>query len=191
MTRRTQRYAPILAALLIIPAAKASAATWAINPSQSSIGFSDTQTGTKFTGHFAQFTAQVTFSPKTPAAGHARVVIDTCSARAGNAQRNAAMPGPNWFSCKLFPHAIFTATSFKPLGGDKFAAIGTLKIRNVTRPLTLPFTYTAHGNQAEIVGAVTLKRTDFGVGQGVWASGSWVGLNVRVAIKLAATKAAS
>ncbi len=178
----------VLAAGLILPTASA-AATWKINPAESLIGFSDTQTGTEFTGHFNKFTAQVVFSAHAPAAGHARVVIDTCSARAGDPQRDAAMPGPNWFSCKLFPEAVFTASHFEALGGDKFAAIGTLSLRNVTKPLTLPFTYTEHGGQADIAGQVTLKRTDFGVGQGAWANDSWVGLDVLVTIRLTATKA--
>lgn len=193
MTRQELRrlVAPGLAVALAGSTATASAANWVVDPGKSQIGFSDTQTGTKFGGHFAKFTAQIDFSPEVPAAGHARVVIQTCSARAGNAQRNEAMPGPNWFSCKLFPDAIFTATHFKALGGDQFAAIGSLSIRNVTKPLTLPFTYVAHGNEADIAGQVALNRDDFGVGQGVWATGSWVGLTVNVTVKLVATKMAS
>ncbi len=174
---------------LIMPTNVAEAASWTVNTSKSQIAFSDTQTGTKFTGHFTKFTAVVDFNPKAPAAGHAQVVIDTCSARAGSVQRNEALPGPNWFDCKAFPRAVFTATTFKANGDGQYTAIGTLKLRDITKPIAVPFTFAAHGRQADITGQVTLNRTDFGVGQGIWAKGNWVGLNVQVLIKLVATEA--
>lgn len=174
---------------LMAPTAHAAATSWIVNTQKSQIGFSDVQTGKKFTGHFTKFSATVTFNPKAPAAGHAKVVINMCTARAGSVQRNEALPQPNWFDCKAFPTATFTATSFKSDGGANYTAIGTLKIRNITKPISMPFTFVPHGKQADITGQVTLNRTDFGVGQGIWANGNWVGLNVQVMIKLVATQA--
>jgi hypothetical protein len=53
----------------------------------------------------------------------------------------------------------------------------------------LPFTFTPSGNNATVTGQVVLLRTDYGVGQGSWATGDWVGHNVTVTIKLVAAKA--
>jgi polyisoprenoid-binding protein YceI len=57
----------------------------------------------------------------------------------------------------------------------------------MTRPLTLPFHLALEGPQAHATGHVGLVRTDFGVGQGAWASGQWVALEVGVDIELVAT----
>ncbi len=83
--------------------------------------------------------------------------------------------------------ARFEAARFIDKGQGDYEAVGTLTIRGTSRPLTLPFHLTLDKDQARAAGHVGLVRTDFGVGQGPWASGQWVGLDVGVDIDLAAT----
>jgi hypothetical protein len=42
------------------------------------------------------------------------------------------------------------------------------------------------GKTATAKGSLTLTRTDYGVGQGNWSSGDWVGLNAGVNFTLVA-----
>ncbi len=183
------RYLSIcLATLVSLGAAGADAAQWTVDPAKSSIGFTGTQTGASFTGHFSSFTASIDFDPANPTGGHVSVKINTCSAATGDPQRDSAMPGADWFNCAAMPSATYSATSFKALGTGKFEAIGSLTIRGITKPLNLPFTLVQTGKTATATSEVTLIRTDYGVGQGAWSSGQWVGLNVTVNIVLVATQ---
>ena len=54
--------------------------------------------------------------------------------------------------------------------------------------MVLPFTLTIAGDQAHAVGHAKLVRTDFGVGQGTWASGDYVALDVSVDLDIVATR---
>ncbi|MBE7247579.1 MAG: YceI family protein, partial [Actinomycetospora chiangmaiensis] len=153
--------AALLAATPLVPA---TAATWTVDPARSTITFTGSQTGQTFSGRFKSFTAQIDFDPASPAAGHALVTVDTGSAVTGDPQKDEALPGADWFDTSGFPKATFEATGFKALGGDKYEAEGILTIRDVKKPLTLPFTLTTSGDTAHAVGEVQLSRSDFGVG---------------------------
>jgi len=172
-------------ALLAAPAA-ALAAQWTLQPAASTLGFSGTQTGAAFTGTFTQWGAAISYDPSHPEVAHVTITIQTGSAHTGDTQRDTALPGTDWFSAQAFPQAVFDATGFTPAGGDKFTTTGTLTIRGVSKKLTLPFTLDVSGKTATAKGSISLTRTDYGVGQGSWSSGDWVGLNVGVNFTLVA-----
>lgn len=178
------RFLLLAAALLAAP--PAVAAQWVVQPAASTLGFSGTQTGAAFSGTFTQWTAQISYDPAHPQAAHVHVVIETASAHTGDTQRDEAMPGKDWFSVSAFPQAVFDATGFAPLGGDRFTTTGTLTIRGIAKKVTLPFTLDLSGTTATAKGSMSLTRTDYGVGQGSWASGNWVGLPVTVSFTLVA-----
>lgn len=180
---------PLIGAALLLGAGTASAATWTVDPAKSKLGFSGKQTGEAFSGTFKTFAATIDFDPAKPEAAHVTVTVDTGSAATGDQQRDEAMPGEDWFSAKSFPQAKFEATGFKPLGGDKYEADGTLAIRGVSKPVVLPFTLTTSGDAAHAVGRAQLVRSAFGVGQGAWATDEYVAFEVGVDIDLTATKA--
>ncbi len=169
-----------LGALVALVPAVAQAADWIVDPTTSTIGFSGTQVGQPFTGHFKRFTATISFDPAHPEAGHALVLIETASAETGDPQRDEALPQADWFDSTAKGEARFEATRFVPKGKDAYDAVGTLTIRGVRRDVTLPFTLVIADGKAHATGHLTLVRTDFGVGQGDWASGQWVALEVGV-----------
>lgn len=167
----------------------ASAATWTVDPAKSKIAFSGIQTEQPFSGQFKTFTASIDFDPAKPQAAHALVTIDTASASTGDAQKDEALPGEDWFNVKAFPKATFEATGFTPKGGDAYEANGTLTIRDIGKPVVLPFTLAITGDAAHAVGKAQLVRTVFGVGQGAWSTPEYVAFEVNVNIDLSATKA--
>ncbi len=177
-----------LAAVFLIASGSVHAANWTVDKGKSTLGFTGSQTGTPFSGTFRTFDAAIDFDPANPAAGHATVTIDIASATTGDKQRDEAIPQPEWFDAAKFPQAKFEATGFKSLGGDKYEATGTLSLRDMKKPVTLPFTLTITGNTAVADGKLPLVRTDYGVGQGDWSSGQWVALQVDVTVHLVATK---
>lgn len=176
------------AAALSLAALPVSAAEWAVDPAKSAIAFSGVQVGVPFAGRFERFEAGIDFDPAKPEAGHALVRIDLASARTGDAQRDAALPQKEWFDVGSASQARFEASRFVDKGGGDYEAVGTLTLRGASRPLTLPFHLTLDGGRARAAGRITLVRTAFGVGQGPWASGQWVGLDVGVDIDLVATQ---
>jgi polyisoprenoid-binding protein YceI len=166
----------------------AAAANWTVDNGKSILGFIGTQSGASFEGHFTKWQAQIDFDPAKPASGHALVTIDMSSATTGDSQKDQSLPQSDWFNVKSFPQATFEATNFRAKGGNAFEAAGTLTIRGIKKDVLLPFTFETDGNSGHAKGKLDLLRTDFGVGQGDWASGDMVGLSVSVTVDIRASK---
>ncbi len=98
------------------------------------------------------------------------------------------MPEADWFDAAHFPKAHFEATGFTAKGGNNYETTGKLTIRGMTEDVVLPFTLDLAGNTAHAKGHADLIRSKFGVGQGVWADGQWVALEVGVDIDLTAAR---
>jgi polyisoprenoid-binding protein YceI len=178
-----------LLAAALLPAPAAVAASWTVDKAASRLGFAGTQTGTPFEGRFTSWDARIEFDPARPEAGSAVVTIDVASATTGDAQRDAALPQPEWLDAATSPEAVFETTSFRPRGGNAYEAVGTLSLRDIRREVVLPFTLDVQGDTAVAKGRLDLIRTDFGVGQGPWASGQWVALEVAATLDLLAKRA--
>jgi len=63
-------------------------------------------------------------------------------------------------------------------------ASGTLTLRGVTQPVTVRFELEPKLGRPVMKGGTTLRRLEFGVGQGDWASTTWVGDPIDVAFEL-------
>lgn len=157
---------------------------WAVDKSTSSIAFSGEQTGEKFTGSFANFDVQITFSPDDLAGAKIVAVIDLASVDAGDKDRNGALPGKEWFFVKKFPTAKFETTGFKHLGGNKYETTGQLTIRGAAKTVTLPFTLDINNGKAVMAGQLNLNRRDFNIGTGMWKDQDWVKHNVGVQVAI-------
>lgn len=163
-------------------------AHWTVIAEDSVVQFTGRQTGANFTGHFERFDADIIFDPKDLESASVTARIDLASADAGSRERNDALPGKTWFFVKSFPEAIFMSEDFVMTEAGRYDAKGTLEIRGVTQPVTLPFTLDITDGRADMRATLSLDRSDFGVGQGEWASDQWIGFAVKVDIKIAATR---
>jgi len=176
-------------ALVALPAVAAPVPTWSIDKAASRLGFTGAMSGQAFNGGFGRWDAQIAFDPANLAASHVTAVIDTASAKTGDQSRDEAMPTADWFSVKAFPRATFVSHKIVAAGPGRYVAQGDLTIRNVTRPVSLPFTLAINGPTAKMTGSLPIDRSVFGVGQGQFKGGDTVALKVQVNISIAAKRA--
>lgn len=154
----------------------------------STLGFSATWSDNAIEGRFKTWTADILFSPDALDRSKLTVAIDTASVDTGDAQRDQSLPSGDFFDTAEHPKATFTATKFRKTGEGKFVADGTLDLRGVKKPLSLPFSLKIDGDTATARGVTTLDRTTFGVGQGEWASTDEIAAKVKVSFSLTAKK---
>ena len=178
-----------IAVAISAPAYAAPAPAWTVDKAASKVTFASSFDGAGFTGSFKTWDAAIRFDPANLAGSSVTATFNTASVATGDASRDKALPGADWFSSKTAPNATFKATSFKSLGGNKYQAIGTLTIRGVTKPLTLPFTLVTTGDTAKMTSSIGINRLAFGVGQGEWKTTAVVPGTVTVNINLTAKRA--
>ncbi len=186
---------PAPAAAAAPEAAETAAATpalkdpvaWAVQKG-SSLTFSATWSGNAIEGRFNRWTADILFSPEALDRSKLTVGVDMASAVTGDAQRDESLPSGDFFDTAEHPKATFTASKFRKTGEGKYVADGTLDLRGVKKPLSLPFTLKIDGDTATARGVTTLDRTVFGVGQGEWASTDQIAAGVKVSFSLTAKR---
>lgn len=134
----------------------------------SNLTFAGTYQGEVFTGKFPGFVTAFRFDPKQLAASKLQVVIPLATAATSNADYDGELRGASFFDAARFPRATYIATTFRALGGNRYAADGTLTLRGISKPVVLEFTWTP-GAAPVLSGKATVKRLAFGVGGGDWA----------------------
>jgi cytochrome b561 len=170
--------AVVAAALICVPAAHAAAAgsAFGLVPAHSTLTYGFTQAGAENQGEFKSFAA--TFDPT---AGRLEVVIDMRSFDTGDQQRNGILGGKDLFDVTQYPQSRFIASRIARTATG-YEATGSLTLRGVTRAVAVPFTWRTTMSQGHpvgyLTGQMTVRRLDFGVGQGQWQSTEWVGNDV-------------
>lgn len=196
MTRRLGRAAALgsviwLAVAVLAPGEAASAPRWVVAP-ESRVGFVASQSGQPVEAWFERFTAEIRFAPDDLAGSQVSVAIETASVNSQSRDRDQALRSADLFNAARWPTARFAADRFEAQGDDRYEAHGTLTLRDVTRPVVLPFTLTVDdAGVARATGAVTVNRLDFGVGQGQWQDTSVVADAVEIRIDLTARRASA
>ena len=172
----------MLACLFLLASGLAQGADFTSLPG-SSLGFTASFQGKAVDGQFKRFVPQIRFDPAHLDLSRFDVSIDLASAGTGDGERDEMLQTEDFFNTRKLPQARFSASKFRALGGNRYAADGSLSLRGVSQPVTLSFTWTP-GAKPVLVGDASLKRTAFGVGAGDWADTSELADGVKVHTRL-------
>lgn len=149
-----------------------------------SLTFSFMQGGAESHGSFRQFTTELGYDEKNPAAGSLKVTVQIASLDTQDKDRDESLAGADLFDSKKYPTAQYVASSFAKRADGSLEAVGKLTLRGVTRDLRLPLRIQNAAGGVELSGEVTIKRLDFGVGQGEWKSTEMAGDDVKLQYKV-------
>lgn len=159
-----------------------------------SLDLSISQFGNTVAGAFANLSAKIDFDPQSrPAgtkAGHVEIVIAIDSLTLGTVTDQAK--GFDFFDLKNHPTATFRGDIISATD-NAYAAVGTLEIKGIEMPLTLPFDLVIDqdsdaNSRATMTAQVTLDRRDFAIGGSV-PDEATLGFSVNLRIALSALKA--
>lgn len=186
-TWRTALATAMVAASLAVAVPSYAATDWVVDPAHSRLTFVATQSGGEFQGGFKRFHADIAFDPRDLAGSRFHVTIETASADTQDETRDKALSGDDFFATGRWPTATFEATRFVAAADGRYEARGRLTIRGISRDVTVLFAFkpAPAGRGAVLSGGTTIRRLDFGVGQGEWQDTKWVGNDVRVQFDLA------
>jgi polyisoprenoid-binding protein YceI len=180
---------PLMAAMLLLalPGLAVNAAgpvpSYSADPELSRLEFIGVQAGANFKGSFRAFQAAVDFSPDALANSHIDVQIDLKSVDSMDKDRDTTIRGPDIFDVAHSPTAHYVTRSFSKTAAG-YSAAGTLTLRGVTKDVPIEFKFAQSGAGAKLEGTATLKRLDFGAGQGDWKSTEEVANEVKISFSL-------
>jgi polyisoprenoid-binding protein YceI len=171
------------------PAAPASAAVkrYVLAPTGHSLAFTYVQEGAVTDGSFRKFSVAFAYDPANLAASALDVKVQIASIFTEYEERDEEIRKPDIFDVTAFPLGEYHAKSLvkSPKGIE---AVGKLTVRGVTHDLRIPLVIkpiTVAGKPAlELTGSATVKRLDYGVGQGEWQKTDTVGDDIKLQWKV-------
>jgi polyisoprenoid-binding protein YceI len=185
-----------LGAALVLLASAASGADapvhYSADAAKSTLEFSFTQAGARNKGRFTRFPVTLDFAPEALPASKLEVTVEMNSLDTGDQERDDTLREDELFAVKKYPQAHFLATQINKTAAG-YEAVGKLTLRGTTRELRVPFTLRTATEAgvpvAYMSGKTSLKRLEYGVGQGDWKATDQVGDEVGVSFALRLTAA--
>lgn len=181
----TVRLLPALLLALFIPLAQA--AEYTIDPAHTYASFEIDHLGfSTQRGQFNHSRGSIDFDPDNQR-GQIDITIDAASLDTGLAERDEVLRGESWFNARDFPNILFRSHALI-FNHDRLVAVeGTLALLGQIRPLRLEVSRFKCGlnlaNRKRGCGADamgSLKRSDFGMNNGLPFVGDEVRLHIQV-----------
>ncbi|HVV96554.1 MAG TPA: YceI family protein [Rhodanobacteraceae bacterium] len=148
----------------------AFARDWQVDAAKSTLTFKGTYQSESFDGNFRKFAATITYDAVDLSKSKFDVTVDLASVDTGSGERDETLATADFFDTAKTPKAHFVTESFAKAADGSVEAKGSLTIRNATKPVTLKVKFAESGNAATLDVDTTLKRADFGLGNGSdWA----------------------
>jgi polyisoprenoid-binding protein YceI len=153
---------------------------------KSEIAFVTLQMGAPVDGSFGKFQAQVNLDPARLQSSSVSFAVDMSSVVFPSEDAQKELAKPDWFDTAHFPKAEFKSSQIRDLGGGgRYEMVGTLTIKGHAREVTFPVSLSRSGATTFASGTLTIKRLQFGIGQGEWNDPSLVADDVQIKFKIA------
>ncbi len=171
------------------------AGAYTIDPAHTSVTFRVSHLGfSHYTARFSKIAGQLKFNPAAPAAMVVEATIDPMSLELNTPPPgfHEQLMGKGWFEAAQFPKITFKSTKVDLTGPNTARVTGDFTLHGVTKPVTLDVTYNGgwpanayDGPRVGFSGHTVLKRSAFGISQGIPAPGTNMGVSddVDVAIE--------
>lgn len=177
--------------IFILGTTAASAAPYTIDPSHTEVGFSVKHLMiSNVKGRFKKFSGSFDFDPGKNHLSDINVEIDTASIDTNEPDRDKHLRSNDFFDVDKYPKMTFKSEKIGYVGEKPIKAIGTLKIRDKTKSVSLDLDYRgtatdAWGNHILAFSATSkINRKDFGIkwnkalDKGGWTVGDDVIINI-------------
>ncbi len=179
---------------ITVPPNTAPAGSYKIDGSHTNLSFRVSHLGfSHYTADFDKVDGKLQFDPANPAAMTVEATIDPKSLDINTppAGFHDQLMGKTWFDAQAFPTISFKSTKVVLTGPKTADVTGDLTLHGVTKPVTLAATFNGgyaanayDGARIGFSGKGALKRSDFGMGYGLPAPGTNMGVGDNVEFTL-------
>lgn len=151
---------------------------------KSAVNFKIKNAGITVNGSFKKFETSIDYNESAAAPNSIKATIETTTIDTGIEARDKHLRKEDFFDVEKFSKITFVSTQILKVSNGGLIAEGKLTIKNVTKDIKIPFTYTGNAEGGVFEGAITLNRLDYAVG----GSSLTMGDDVEVLIKITASK---
>ncbi|MFL5764285.1 MAG: YceI family protein [Bacteroidia bacterium] len=133
---------------------------WNVSPEGVAVNFELPDEGTK--GTLGGLKAAIDFDAGDVSKSSITASVDIGTFNSGNAQKDKHLLSSDFFDAERYPTATFKSTGIKA-AKNGFLAEGTLTIKDSTKSVEIPFTFTEDSNGATFKGNLSIFSSDYGI----------------------------
>jgi len=134
-------------------------------------------------GSFSGLTSDFQFDEKGLSKSAITASIDASTVSSGVGLRNTHLRNEEqWLNIAKYPRIHFKSTKIEKTDAG-FSASGTLTLKDVSKPIVIPFTFSRSGNTGVFKGQFSIKREDYKLGKKGGSVGETIQINMEVPVK--------
>lgn len=149
----------------------------------SSVNFTARNLGISVDGTIGGLKANIQFKPDNLQTSNVDASVDANTLNTDNSSRDEHLRGVDFFDVAHYPEITLKSISFKHRGGDKYLGKFNLTIKNKTRQIDIPFTFTESNGTQIFKGNLKINRLDYGVGDSSLILSNDISISIAVEVK--------
>ena len=155
---------------------------WNADASKAKIAFSLDGPFGEVHGSFTGLISEFQFDEKDLSKSSITASIDAATVNSGVGLRNTHLRNEEqWLNIAKYPRIHFKSTKIEKTDAG-FSASGTLTLKNVSKPIVIPFTFSSSGNSGVFKGQFSIKREDYNLGKKGGSVGETIKINIEVPV---------
>jgi polyisoprenoid-binding protein YceI len=144
--------------------AVAGTSAWQIDVDASVVTFAYLENDRRRAGHFREINPQIDFDPDNLAETRGMIEVSIASLTLGDPMREGILVTEPWLDAGNHPNATFKVDRIEPGSiPDHATAIGSLEIKGISLPLSVPVVISRQADSATASGALRFDRIDYGL----------------------------
>ena len=162
-------------------AEKSNKEKWNTNAADAKIKFSVKGPFGTVHGTFGGFKSTIFFNEDNPGVSSFDATVDVKTINTGISLRNHDLQKEKYFDSDKYPELRFRSDKIEK-SGSGYKAIGNLTIKDVTKPVEIPFSFSEKGNSGIFKGSFTIQRQDYHIGKAGGSIGESVAIDLEVPV---------
>jgi polyisoprenoid-binding protein YceI len=156
---------------------------WVADPNSAKITFTLDGPFGDVHGSFSGLKSEFQFDEKDLAKSSITASIDASTVSSGVGLRNTHLRNEEqWLNVAKYPRISFKSTKIEKTDAG-FSVSGTLTLKDVSKPIVIPFTFSSSGNSGTFKGQFSIKRLDYNLGKKGGSVGETIQINIEVPVK--------
>ncbi len=149
----------------------------------SNITFKIKNAGFNVDGSFGLVTANIIFDVENKEGNTINASFKSSTLNTGNKTRDNHLKKEEYFNVEQFPEISIISTSIKHIKGENYIGTYKLTIKNITKEITIPFTFNEIDSSGIFKGTFTLNRLNYNIGSSSFVLSDNVTVDVELKVK--------
>ena len=145
---------------------------------KSQITFQIKNLGINTHGTIGGLKADFHIDPANPATSTINASVETNTINTDNSMRDKHLKSDDFFDVEKYPVITLKSTAIKHKSGDNYTGSFNLTIKNKTRGIEIPFTYTGAADKVSFKCSFKINRLDYSIGSNSFTMGDQVTINI-------------